>query len=65
MSPRSGKSPALPLYDMDSFHGEETPREQLEAAGKIVHEQMDEFFRWLDGRDMIPRIQEIREGCGT
>ena len=33
----------------------------LEAAGAIVREQMDEFFQWLDGRDLIPRIQEIKE----
>ena len=32
----------------------------LEAAGAIVREQMDEFFQWLDGRDVIPRIQEIK-----
>ena len=29
-------------------------------AGKIVKEQMEEFFQWLDGRDIIPRIQEIK-----
>ena len=29
-------------------------------AGKIVKEQMEEFFQWLDGRDVIPRIQEIK-----
>ena len=22
---------------------------------------MDEFFQWLDGRDLIPRIQEIKD----
>lgn len=61
IEPKIGEIPGITLYDMDSFQAEETPREQLEAAGQIVHEQMDEFFRWLDGRDMIPRIQEIRE----
>ena len=34
--------------------------DNLEAAGAIVKAQMDEFFQWLDGRDIIPRIQEIR-----
>ena len=33
----------------------------LEAAGAIVREQMDEFFQWLDGRDLIPRIQDIKD----
>ena len=34
--------------------------ESLEKAGAIVQEQMEEFFQWLVGRDIIPRIQEIR-----
>ena len=52
------------LYDMDSFRIEEVPaelQENLEAAGAIVREQMDEFFQWLDGRDLIPRIQDIKD----
>ena len=24
---------------------------------------MDEFFKWLDGKDLIPRIQEIKENA--
>ena len=43
---------------------EEVPaelQENLEAAGAIVREQMDEFFQWLDGRDLIPRIQDIKD----
>ena len=45
---------------------EETPaelQENLEAAGQIVREQMDEFFKWLDGKELIPRIQEIKENA--
>ena len=61
VEPEIGALPEITLYDMDSFHGEETPREQLAAAGEIVHAQMDEVYQWRDGRDMIPRIQEIRE----
>ncbi len=38
-------------------------QEHLEAAGKIVREQMDEFFKWLDGKELIPRIQEIKENA--
>ena len=26
---------------------------------------MDDFYVWLDGRDMIPRIQEIKEEAVT
>ena len=48
---------------MDSFRTGETPKEladNLEAAGSIVKAQMNEFFQWLEGRDIIPRIQEIK-----
>lgn len=48
---------------MDSFRTGETPKEladNLEAAGAIVKAQMNEFFQWLEGRDIIPRIQEIK-----
>ena len=24
---------------------------------------MDEFFKWLEGKDLIPRIQEIKENA--
>ena len=34
--------------------------ESLVRAATIVEEQMAEFFQWLDGRDVIPRIQEIK-----
>ncbi len=48
---------------MDSFRTSETPKEladNLEAAGTIVKEQMDEFFQWLDGRDIIPVFRRSR-----
>ena len=64
IEPCIGEMEGITLYDMDSFRIKELPaefQENLEAAGKIVREQMDEFYQWLDGRDLIPRIQEIRE----
>ena len=63
IDPEIRKKENITLYDMDSFRTSETPKEladNLEAAGKIVKEQMEEFFQWLDGRDIIPRIQEIK-----
>ena len=63
IEPEIGRMEGVTLYDMDSFHTE-MPKElteNLETAGKIVCEQMDEFYQWLDGRDIIPRIQEIKE----
>lgn len=64
IEPSVGKLQGVTLYDMDSFRIEEVPaelQENLEAAGAIVREQMDEFFQWLDGRDLIPRIQDIKD----
>lgn len=64
IDPALGAREGITLYDMDTFRMAEVPKEleeSLEAAGAIVREQMDEFYLWLDGRDVIPRIQEIRE----
>ena len=63
IEPSVGKIQGVTLYDMDSFRTGETPKEladNLEAAGAIVKAQMNEFFQWLEGRDIIPRIQEIK-----
>lgn len=64
IEPEIGKLEGITLYDMDSFRTDENPvelQEHLEAAGSIVRAQMDEFYQWLDGRDIIPRIQEIKD----
>ena len=64
VEPSLGRREKITLYDMDSFRsGKISPEEMesIEKAGAIVQEQMDEFFKWLDGRDIIPRIQEIKE----
>ena len=63
IEPEVGKMEGVTLYDMDSFTTQAMPREfaqQMEAASAIVNSQMEEFYQWLDGRDVIPRIQEIR-----
>lgn len=63
IDPEIRKKENITLYDMDSFRTSETPKEladNLEAAGSIVKAQMNEFFQWLEGRDIIPRIQEIK-----
>ena len=63
IDPSLGSRDGITLYDMDSFRTGETPKEladNLEAAGSIVKAQMNEFFQWLEGRDIIPRIQEIK-----
>ena len=63
VEPSVGELPEITLYDMDSFRMEGTPEElsqSLEQAGEILNTQMEEFYSWLEGRDLIPRIQEIK-----
>ncbi len=58
-----GEWEGITLYDMDSFRISETDPEMEESfqqADGIVREQMDEFYQWLEGRDVIPRIQKIQ-----
>lgn len=65
IEPSLAKNPMLKLYDMDSFKSNvtEEQKENLEAAGAIVDAQMEEFFEWMDGRDIIPKIQKIKEAA--
>ena len=63
IDPEIRKKDNITLYDMDSFRTERLSPEAHESlikAASIVEEQMAEFFQWLDGRDVIPRIQEIK-----
>ncbi len=58
-----GEWEGITLYDMDSFRVSETDpgmEESFQQADGIVREQMDEFYQWLEGRDVIPRIQKIQ-----
>ncbi|MGI6094647.1 MAG: glutamyl-tRNA reductase [Lachnospiraceae bacterium] len=51
------------LYDIDSFKMDPTSlkmQESLEKAGVIIHAQMEEFHNWFTGKDLFPRIQEIK-----
>ena len=64
IEPCIGARDGITLYDMDSFRGgslSPETEESIRQADAIVKAQMDEFFQWLNGRDLIPRIQEIRE----
>ena len=63
VEPSVGNREGITLYDMDSFSTDADSEElsgELQAAGSIVEDQMEEFYQWLDGRNIIPRIQEIR-----
>ena len=63
IEPSLGQREGITLYDMDSFRDSEAlpeMEESLRQSESIVKEQMDEFYQWLEGRDVIPRIQEIQ-----
>ena len=56
------------LYTIDDFKltgPSESMKISMEHAEVILQEEMDDFYVWLDGRDMIPRIQEIKEEAVT
>lgn len=54
----------LELYDIDDFKGSgmtEDYRESLQEAEAVLQEQIREFYGWLEGRDLIPKIKDIQE----
>ena len=63
MEPELTEIPGIELYTIDDFKteefGEGTGR-SMEQAEVLLQEEMEEFYVWFNGRDMIPRIQEIR-----
>ena len=57
----------MSLYDIDDFRSgtDQTNAAAYEQAEYILQEEMDEFYQWLSGRDLIPRIQEIQQDAVT
>ena len=52
------------LYDIDDFKLNDmtvSVQKSMEQAKEILYKEMEEFYAWLQGRDMIPRIQEIKD----
>lgn len=63
IEPSAGTLNNVTLYDIDSFKIDDvSPKLQasLDQAGEILREQQEEFYNWYNGRDLIPRIQEIK-----
>ena len=68
MEPELAQIGGLSLYTIDDFRlggPAEGERRFMEQAEAILQEEIEDFYVWLDGRDMIPRIQEIREEAVT
>lgn len=63
IEPSAGTLNNVTLYDIDSFKIDAVSpklRASLDQAGEILREQQEEFYNWYNGRDLIPRIQEIK-----
>lgn len=58
----------IELYDLDSFkvdiQSEQTKKSILEAD-EILKQQLEEFLAWYQCRDIIPKIQHIKENTIT
>ena len=68
IEPEIRQMEGITLYDIDDFQitavGDYL-KDSLEQAEAILQEKEDEFYDWYDGRDLIPRIQEIKEDAVT
>lgn len=63
IEPEVGELPQVTLYDIDSFRiNAASPglKDSMKQAGEILDEQINKFYDWFDGRDVFPRIQEIK-----
>ena len=63
IDPEVGKLQNVSLYDIDSFRIDAaSPKLQasMQKAGEILEDQMKEFYDWSNGRDIFPRIEEIK-----
>ena len=52
------------LYDIDSFGIDlesEKVRENMRRAEAILDEEKEGFYAWYEGRDVIPRIQALKD----
>jgi len=52
------------LYDIDAFGIDlesEKVRENMRRAEAILDEEKEAFYAWYEGRDVIPRIQELKD----
>lgn len=68
IEPAISELPGVRLYDIDDFRTSDTTediKDSLAEAYEILNEQETKFFEWYEVRDLIPRIQEIREDAVT
>ena len=54
------------LYDIDSFGIDlqsEKVRENMRRAEAILEEEKEAFYAWYEGRDVVPRIQALKDAA--
>ena len=61
IDPRIGGLPNVSLFDMDHLGLQHTvdPDVILQQAEQILQEYQEEFIRWYEFREFIPKIHEI------
>lgn len=58
----------IQLYDIDSFKIDiqnEQTKKNIERANEILKNQMEEFLSWYQCRDIIPKIERIKQSTIT
>lgn len=64
MEPSIGKLSGVKLYTIDDFRLDdltEENRRAMEHAEIILQEEINEFYIWYRGKDLIPRIQNLEK----
>lgn len=64
IEPSIGKLPGVKLYTIDDFRLDdltEENRRAMEHAEIILQEEINEFYIWYKGKDLIPRIQNLQK----
>jgi len=68
IEPTVGEITNITLYDIDDFQtadGCGQLKDSLALTEAILDEKKSEFYNWLEGRDLVPRIQEIKSEAVT
>lgn len=56
------------LYDIDSFGIDlqsEKVRQNMRRAEAILEEEKEAFYAWYEGRDVVPRIQALKDAAAA
>lgn len=60
----AGEIEGVTLYDIDYFqadHQSEQMKDNIRKAKEILEVQIQEFFSWYEGRDLIEKVQNIKK----